>query len=41
VGRLRRLFHLGKGDPFPKTRRVLFEDGKPTLPLGWIRLIPE
>ncbi|MDT7884360.1 MAG: type III-A CRISPR-associated RAMP protein Csm5 [Thermoflexus sp.] len=41
VGRLRRLFNLGKGDPFPKTRRVLFEDGKPTLPLGWIRLIPE
>ncbi len=40
VRRLRRLFGLGRGDPFPKTRRVLFEGGRPTLPPGWIRLIP-
>ncbi|GBD08281.1 hypothetical protein HRbin22_00514 [Candidatus Thermoflexus japonica] len=40
VRRLRRLFGLGRGDPFPKTRRILFEEGKPTLPPGWIRLIP-
>lgn len=38
VQRLRRLFGLGRGDPFPKTRRVLFEGGKPTIPPGWIRL---
>jgi len=40
VRRLRSLFGLGKGDPFPKTRRVLFEGKQPTLPLGWIRLRP-
>lgn len=40
VARLRRLFGLGRGDPFPRTRRILFEGEQPTLPLGWIRLRP-
>lgn len=24
--------------PFPKTRRIVFEDGKPAYPLGWVKL---
>jgi len=32
----------GLGKPgireFPKTRRLVFEDGKPTYPLGWVKL---
>ncbi len=40
VRRLRGLFRLGRGDPFPKTRRVGWVDGVPAVPLGWIRLRP-
>jgi CRISPR-associated protein Csm5 len=37
---LRRKFGLGKaGVPeFPKTRRLVFEDGKPKYPLGWVKV---
>jgi hypothetical protein len=35
---LRRKFRLGKAGvtEFPKTRRLVFEDGKPKYPLGWV-----
>jgi CRISPR-associated protein Csm5 len=37
---LRRKFRLGKNrvPEFPKTRRLVFENGKPTYPLGWVKL---
>ena len=37
---LRRKFGLGKaGAPeFPKTRRIVFEDGKPKYPPGWVKI---
>ena len=37
---LRRKFRMGKAglDEFPKTRRVVFENGKPKYPLGWVRV---
>ncbi|MBC7128911.1 MAG: type III-A CRISPR-associated RAMP protein Csm5 [Thermoplasmatales archaeon] len=42
---LRRIYKMGKRrdypeyvKPFPKTRRIIFEDNKPKYPLGWIRL---
>ena len=42
---LRKKFSLGKrrNQPFfvreyPKTRRIVFEGGKPTYPLGWVKL---
>jgi len=37
---LRWKFRLGKPrvPEFPKTRRLVFENGKPTYPLGWIKL---
>jgi len=43
--RLRRIYKLGRRrnapeyvEPFPKTRKIVFEDGKPKYPLGWIKL---
>ena len=42
---LRKMYRLGKRrnepryvKPFPKTRRIIFEDEKPKYPLGWIKL---
>ena len=37
---LRWKFRLGKPrvPEFPKTRRLVFENGKPTYPLGWLKL---
>ena len=40
VAHVRRAFRLGKGPLFPKTRRVVFENGAPAVPLGWVRLVP-
>ncbi len=40
VAQIRRSFRLGKGPIFPKTRRIVFEQGEPALPLGWLRLEP-
>lgn len=37
---VRRIGRLGRGDPFPKTRKILFENGRPTRPPGWVRLAP-
>jgi hypothetical protein len=25
-------------EPFPKTRKIVFEDGKPKYPLGWVKI---
>ena len=43
--RLRKRFSLGKRrnqpffvSEFPKTRRIVFEDGKPKYPLGWLKI---
>lgn len=37
----RQAYGLGRpGDPFPKTRRVVFRKGRPYVPLGWVRLDP-
>ena len=42
---LRKIYEMGKRrnppwyvNPFPKTRRIIFEDDKPKYPLGWIKL---
>jgi len=36
---IRKKFKLGKPHiEFPKTRRLLLVDGKPTFPLGWVKL---
>jgi len=42
---LRKRFSLGKRrnqpffvSEFPKTRRIVFEDGKPKYPLGWLKI---
>ena len=42
---LRRLYNLGRRrnppdflKPFPKTRKLVFDNGKPIYPLGWIKL---
>lgn len=37
---LRRKFRLGKAGvtEFPKTRRIVFEEGEPRYPLGWVKL---
>ena len=42
---LRKRFNLGKRrnqeffvSEFPKTRRIVFEDGKPKYPLGWLKI---
>jgi len=37
---IRRKFRLGKNrvPEFPKTRRLVFENGKPRYPLGWLKL---
>lgn len=41
VARARQAYNLGrKGHPFPKTRRVVFHNGRPYVPLGWVRLEP-
>jgi len=40
VRKTRKMYRLGRGDPFPKTRRVIFEQGRPYAPFGWIRLDP-
>lgn len=41
VAEARRRYGLGRrGDPFPKTRRVVFRNGQPWAPLGWVRLWP-
>ena len=29
---------LGKGEPFPKSRKVVFQDDEPWMPLGWVLL---
>lgn len=31
---------FGKGMPFPRTRSVLFQNGVPAVPLGWVHLGP-
>lgn len=43
--RLRHAYRLGKRrnepyyvKPFPKTRKIIFENGKPKYPMGWIKL---
>lgn len=37
VQRARQVFHLGRsGQPFPKSRKVVFEAGAPVWPLGWV-----
>ena len=49
MGDLRRHYHLGRSrsggdyydDEFPKTRRVLYDGQKPTLPLGWVQITPK
>lgn len=40
VQKARDMYQLGRGDIFPKTRRVIFQRGRPYAPLGWIRLDP-
>lgn len=36
---IRQGFRLGRpGMPFPKSRKIGFENGKPTFPFGWIKL---
>ncbi len=41
VEKARRVYGLGRqGYPFPKTRRILFRQGRPYVPLGWVRLVP-
>lgn len=41
IRQVRQLYGLGRGEPFPKTRKVVFENGQPTVPLGWVRLGPQ
>ena len=41
VERARAEYRLGRdGSPFPKTRRVVFVNGAPSFPMGWVRLRP-
>lgn len=41
IRQVRQLYQLGRGEPFPKTRKVVFEHGQPMVPLGWVRLRPQ
>ncbi|MDI6821568.1 MAG: type III-A CRISPR-associated RAMP protein Csm5 [Actinomycetota bacterium] len=39
LSRIRREFRLGRqGQPFPKTRKVLFQNGVPSMPCGWVKI---
>ncbi len=40
---IRRTFNLGKRDSqeFPKTRRIVFRNNQPWMPLGWVSLTPK
>jgi len=41
--KLRKRFRLGKKGvrTFPKTRKIVFENGNPAYPLGWVKVIPK
>lgn len=41
IRQVRQLYRLGRGDLFPKTRKIIFDRGQPTVPLGWVRLRPQ
>jgi CRISPR-associated protein Csm5 len=37
--KIRMNFRLGRpGMPFPKSRKIAFQNGKPIFPFGWIKL---
>lgn len=36
--RLSRSRNRRVGDPFPRSRRLYFQDGRPTMPMGWVKV---